>query len=441
MPAMRRPGSCATRLVGAAAVRGPGRRKIRRGSVPGAASSAAIAGRDVRPVLAAKPGPAGGRGEHLIAGLADPPPGSVTSSAASPPVGPARAAGLIGQLGRLLPDGGANHPQAVLERARRPGRSMGSLARALEGFFVERGLALPTDQAERLAAGRRQRRIDAVPAAAPGGASVRRRMLQARQRARRPAPGPAATTPSSTACLSSGTWPSSWRPSAASATGRSSTCMTSRRSSQPGPKTGTSRLVLRQFFRFARTRRIVLVDPTRGLTRPQPEASPARPPLAQQRDLFRRWTTDRHSPPRGSARYPGAAARRVQRRMCGCSAPTSTRPPNRPARSATAPMPLDPASWRPCSAAWTIAQLGHREPHIVVTRRRRPSSRPRPTISHLLDPAGVPPNVRCTRLAALVNTMDPKLVATAFGMNTEGVIFYLADQVDDARLPGAASNP
>jgi hypothetical protein len=31
--------------------------------------------------------------------------------------------------------------------------------------------------------------------------------------------------------------------------------------------------------------------------------------------------------------------------------------------------------------------------------------------------------------------MDPKLVAAAFGMNPEGVMFYLADRVEDARLP------
>ncbi|WP_181647335.1 hypothetical protein [Streptomyces sp. WAC00263] len=40
---------------------------------------------------------------------------------------------------------------------------MGSFARALEDFFTLHHLALPTDQAERLAAGRRQRRIEAVP--------------------------------------------------------------------------------------------------------------------------------------------------------------------------------------------------------------------------------------------------------------------------------------
>jgi hypothetical protein len=57
-------------------------------------------------------------------------------------------------------------------------------------------------------------------------------------------------------------------------------------------------------------------------------------------------------------------------------------------------------------------------------------------VSHLLDSCGIPPRaLRCTRLANLVNTIDPKLVAAAFGMNPEGVMFYLADHVDDSRLP------
>ncbi|MFI0451479.1 hypothetical protein [Actinomadura sp. 6N118] len=43
--------------------------------------------------------------------------------------------------------------------------------------------------------------------------------------------------------------------------------------------------------------------------------------------------------------------------------------------------------------------------------------------------------LRSTRLIDLVNTMDPKLVAAAFGMNPEGVMIYLADRVDPGRLP------
>jgi hypothetical protein len=45
---------------------------------------------------------------------------------------------MITVLGRLLENGHPGHPQAVLEGARAPGRSIGSLARALEGFFIAR---------------------------------------------------------------------------------------------------------------------------------------------------------------------------------------------------------------------------------------------------------------------------------------------------------------
>ena len=50
------------------------------------------------------------------------------------------------------------------------------------------------------------------------------------------------------------------------------------------------------------------------------------------------------------------------------------------------------------------------------------------------DSCGVPPRaLRRIRLADLVNTLAPKL-AGAFGMKPEGVMFYLADHVDQSRL-------
>ncbi|MET9607408.1 hypothetical protein ABZZ17_20435 [Streptomyces sp. NPDC006512] len=57
-------------------------------------------------------------------------------------------------------------------------------------------------------------------------------------------------------------------------------------------------------------------------------------------------------------------------------------------------------------------------------------------VSHVLDPSGVPARTpRCTRLADLVNTLDPNPVAAALGMDPEGVMIYLADHVDAGRLP------
>jgi hypothetical protein len=51
--------------------------------------------------------------------------------------------------------------------------------------------------------------------------------------------------------------------------------------------------VLRQFFRFVRAQRLVLVDPTKGLSAKESNAFRGRTlTLEQQRALFRRWTTD-----------------------------------------------------------------------------------------------------------------------------------------------------
>ncbi|MFJ8391150.1 hypothetical protein ACIQ9Q_43315 [Streptomyces sp. NPDC094438] len=63
---------------------------------------------------------------------------------------------------------------------------MGSFARALEDFFTLRGLALPTDQSERLAAGRRKRRVDAVPEPLrPAAIAFDASRMRAQDRARR----------------------------------------------------------------------------------------------------------------------------------------------------------------------------------------------------------------------------------------------------------------
>ena len=80
----------------------------------------------------------------------------------------------------------------------------------------------------------------------------------------------------------------------------------------------------------------------------------------------------------------------------------------------------------------------------MVTRATKAGRNPASTayFTHLLDPCGLRPRmVRCTRLADLVNTMDPTLVAAAFGMNPQGVMAYLTDHVEDLRLPPRTPNP
>ena len=97
-----------------------------------------------------------------------------------------RACVMITALGRLLRDGQPSYPQALLERSRRPGRSAGTLARTLEDFLVAHELAFGLDQAARLAAGRRQRRVEGAPAPLrPAVALFCEHLVRSRERARR----------------------------------------------------------------------------------------------------------------------------------------------------------------------------------------------------------------------------------------------------------------
>ncbi len=321
---------------------------------------------------------------------------------------------------------------------------MGSLGRGLEDFFIDRKLALPTDQAQRLAAGRRQRRLDAVPEplrAAVEGFCIS--MLRANQRARR-----AGTLPRADSTIESAL--ASVRDFAIYLAGQRSkhdwalvdvgdieAFLAGR------PRMRSRHLsVLRQFFRFARADHLVLVDPTHTVSSQRDRAfNGSTLTLGEQRLLFRRWTNEPDVHPHEAllgvfALLHGAAVREIRSlRVEDVDATTrSIRLGQRPY-----PVPLDPASW-------TVLQrcLAHRDqlrtenPHIVVTRGTKALRTPASTAycSHLLNPAGVAPHrLRVTRLADLVNTMDPKLVAVTFGMKPEGVLIYLADHVDSGRLP------
>jgi site-specific recombinase XerD len=357
----------------------------------------------------------------------------------------ARACQLITALGRLLDeDGQPAHPQALIERARWPGRSIGPLARSLETFFTEHGLALATDHAEQLAAGRRQRRIGAVPgslrSAVDGFAAF---MLASRDRARR-----AGTRPRSDHTVEAAL--ATMRDLAlflAGERGKRDWALADVHDIEAFlatlPRGRKRRLtVLRQFFRFARSSKVILADPTRGLAAREPRGFTGQTLLLdKQRELFRRWTTGRDAHPHEAllgilALLHGASSDEVRHLrvsdidQAARTAELGSRPH---------PVPLDPASWQVLQRC-----LAHREtqrtanPYVIVTKGTKAGRSPASTayISHVLDDCGVPPReLRCTRLADLVNTIDPKLVAAAFGMKPESVMFYLADHVDPLRLP------
>lgn len=385
------------------------------------------------------------QGERLAAQLEDPPAWLDEFVADLAEVySPARACNVLTALGRLRLDEHPNHPQALLDRARTPGRSLGPLARSLEVFFTERGLAMPTDHVEQLAAGRRKRRIDAVPAMLrPVVVSFAESLLAARTRARR-----AGTLPRSDRTID-----------VALATVRDlALFLNHERGKQDWstvdvadiedflnlqPRNRPRRLtVLRQFFRFARTRRVVLIDPTCGLPRKQPKGFRGRTlTIDQQRILFRRWTSDHAVHPHEAlvgilALLHGASPRELrllrydtidQRK---CTILLDGRPH---------PVPLDPASWAVLTRCLSHRRSQHtRNPHVIATKVTKTGREPASAayLSHVLDDCGLAPRtVRSTRLVDLVNTMDPKLVAVAFGMDPEAAMIYLADHVDPTRLP------
>ncbi len=59
-----------------------------------------------------------------------------------------------------------------------------------------------------------------------------------------------------------------------------------------------------------------------------------------------------------------------------------------------------------------------------------------PTITADTLPSKASRLLRCTRLAELTLSTDPRLVSAAFGIHPQAATHYLADYVDDGRLHG-----
>jgi hypothetical protein len=234
------------------------------------------------------------RAGNLAASLYDPPawlPGFAEYLAARHHA--ARACQMITMLGRLLRDCGPAHPQALLERAATVGVP---LARALEDFLTRHGLALPSGHQEHAAARRRQRRLQAIPAPLrPAAGAFADHQLNGRQRAQR-----AGTQPRQHATIEAHL--TAIRDlavflTATTAITDSATVNTSDVEAflATQPARAAHRLsALRRFFRFATSGRLILADPTAGITITQPYGfhGPALP-VSQQRQMFRRWTSDR----------------------------------------------------------------------------------------------------------------------------------------------------
>lgn len=356
-----------------------------------------------------------------------------------------RASQLVTAMGALLTAGDPTHPQALLERARTPGRSAGPLARTLEDFFVEHQLAFGLDQPARLAAGRRQRRVDATPEALrPTVALFCDHMITSRERARQ-----AGTQPRSDSTIESNL----------AIIRDLAVFLTTTRAKfdwatvQPDdidaflndrPTNRRRRLTAtRQFFRWARKQRVVLVDPTTALTSQTERGFKGTTlTIGEQRRLFRRWTNNNphihpHEAAVGLLALLHALSVSELRRLQAVDINPAIRELHLTGRPH--PVPLDPASFAAVEACLTHRQhLRTANPHLLVTKITRPRLTPASPayMTHVLDPAGVTlKRLRSTRLVDLLHSLDPKLVAEALGMNANGLLNYLADDVDTGRLP------
>lgn len=353
---------------------------------------------------------------------------------------PGRATKMIAALGRLLGEDPSVHPQALLESA---ARLDGPLGRALEDFLAGQGLALRLDREEQHAARRRARRVDAVPAPLrPAVAGFVEDELTKRRRARR-----AGTKPREhhtidahldavrdlakflAACCAITDWATV-----------NITTIEAFLALQP-PIRAHRLAGLRQFFAYAVRHHLVLIDPTRGLSAPQPWGF--RGPsltLAQQQVLFRRWSTDQSVHPHEAlvgllGLLHGATTQQIGQ-LAIATVDRADRTITLSGRPQ--PTPLDPWTWTAlenCLAHHDM--LRSTNPHVIVTRQTRSTRRAASDgyVKHALDPVHLGPRIlRSSRLLALVNTIDANLVASAYGMTNDAVTIYTADHVDPTRL-------
>jgi site-specific recombinase XerD len=363
---------------------------------------------------------------------------------------PTRAVALLRQLGGVLTSG-SHAPAAVLAAARRPPSghpATAALARALEAFFTSARLTLPADTAAQAAAARRSRRVAETPEAfRAAAAAFDDAQLQARDRARRAGTRPRAdrtleinlTAVRDLARYLTGSRPAvtGWQLAAAGDVEAFLATIAS-------PANRARQLhALRVFFRWARSHHLILADPARGL-RPSSNI-PFRGrllPTAEQRQLLRRWTADTetlhpHEPAAGllGLLHGASAAELRQLRAADIDLARATiRLGRRPH-----PVPLDPATTAALRRCLDHHDRHHRggNPHLLVNQKSKTVADPVSVsyLEKLLAPAGVTPTLlRVTRLAHLVTTLDPVIVAAAFGVRRGTVLHYLADTVDASRL-------
>lgn len=355
---------------------------------------------------------------------------------------PSGAVAILRHARRVLLADGAAGPRHVTDSAARPDGTLTWEGRALEAFFTSRGLMLPGDQDGRRAAARRQRYLDAVPAGLAAAVNAfNDAQLAERERDRR----------AGRRLLSDTTLETRLRilrdlARHLTASGPVTIWAEVTTADLEGFLAGRARsrhqdtYVLRRYFAWARQRKLILIDPARPVRLgPQPGFTGTLLDAGTQRSLLRRWTSDGTRPHErlaGLLALLHAASNAEIRGLPAAGIDDRSRTIALPGRPF--PVPADPATWDAARSCLRHRdQLATLNPHLIVTKATRTGDAPADSsyLTRLFGPAGVTPSAcRQTRIAQLVNDLDPKTTAAALGMQDSGLVRYLADNVDKDRL-------
>ncbi|WP_204815085.1 integrase [Mycobacterium riyadhense] len=359
-----------------------------------------------------------------------------------------RAISMLHRLAAALDQIPTANPTTVLAAVRNPGPAVGELARALETYFVDSGLALALDTTTQAASVRRARRIAEVPDQFRSLATTfDAHQLQSRDRARRSGTKPRSdrTLEINLAAIRDlARYLNVHRPAVTDWTLVGTGDIEAFLATITNQSYRARQLhALQSFFRFARQQRHILADPTRrlNLNSNMPFHGQVLEPT-RQRELFHRWTADTadlhpHEPVIGLlALLHGASgtelrALRVKDIDLNAASAALTGRPHQ--------TPLDPATTTALRRCLRYRDHQHSSsPWLLVNQKSRTVGKQVSPdyLNMILGPAQVRVQaLRTTRLAQLVTVMDPVLVAAAFGIRRGTALHYLADTVDAARLP------
>jgi hypothetical protein len=343
---------------------------------------------------------------------------------------PIYAADVVAAAARLIIATTTGDPRALLAHAhnRAP-----DLVGALTDFFRTHGhLAQPPDLSDRRAAARRTRRIEATPAPLrPQADAFADFLLLQREQAQQLGLHPnqlktieiRLDTIRDLALHLHSEGHSSWA-SVATAHLESFLAL--------APARRACHLAgMRQFFAHAHYSKAILHNPTDPITALQqrgfhgPTLTPAR-----QRTLYERWATNHAIHPHeafiGLAALLHAATITELRQLTDADIESDRHSVRFPGRSVH--LPLDSATWKALQRCQEHrSRLGTINPHLLVTRLTRTHHGPAGA-AHIRDslaPVDLLPRIlRSTRLLALADELDARILTVSLGMSYAGVAHY-----------------